>query len=394
LKRAGVTSTILVAILIFVAACSSQNAATSVLPAQGTPATHPLARAANSTNYPGVLTAGPMPTPLTLAASASGNIRRMIDIPGNIEIVPAAIPGSALSAVVHIVPSPPPSPLPTPMPTATPCHNTCLCLQSVPVDGPSASICPNGGTSQSALRPMNTVLAGDHEQAGYYIYASPYSGVGDIYVAMTASTSILMPTPPQGGVNQLYAPTTHGPMGNCLEASTDYFNGYGTAGSTVSELQIWDFCKGGWGGAVPMDSTFFSNYVRVYSNGNGMPEYLLELAEGTDAKWHAYIYNNNNQYWDDVYDSAPNGTVPSQYQGGWSAFETYYGVAGEQCPSAGTIGESGLRLHYSTGWGYASAAPYGVLNGGSCFSTSGVTSPYYSLSATPSSDMAWTVTSH
>ncbi len=194
--------------------------------------------------------------------------------------------------------------------------------------------------------------------------------MGDIYVAMVALNNVTMNPSQTGGYNLLYGPTTHGPNGNCLEVSTDYYNGFGSTG-TVSQVQIWDFRANGWVGAIPMDSSFFDKYVRVYSNGDGLPQYIAELAEGPDTKWHAYLYNNDNGLYDDIYQSAAGVVNTNNGSEGWSIFETHYSAG--QCSTIPTTGESGLRVHYSNvshaDWNYPEdVSQYSY---GDCFTNGG-----------------------
>jgi len=366
-------SLIVMSLSVFVAACSGGTTSSSVPSTTQGAQTGPAAT--YSTTYPGIKIAAAMPTPMSpRGVSAAGdNVHRFVDIPGNIEIVPLTISGTALASFPHTLPNLTfPTPTPRPLPSITPpiCKPTC-----------------NG--------PDNTVTTQDAGgQAGYALGAGSNGGVGDIYVAMGALNNVSLNNPPAGGYNLLYAPTTHGPNGNCLELSTDYYNGFSTPGSTVAQLQVWDFCANGWAGAVPMDSNFFNTYVRVYSNGNGEPEYVAELAEGTDSAWHAYIYNNNNGDWDDIYDSQPGQTTTVLGSVGWSIFETHYAIG--TCSSLPTVTESGLRLHYSNtshvDWDYASVDVTSHGGDGQCFADQGTTVPYYSYSDSESNDMDWTVT--
>ena len=234
---------------------------------------------------------------------------------------------------------------------------------------------------------MNTVTNGDYSGwAGYVLPPGSANGVGDVFAAMVALNDVsLNPS------NLLYGPTTHGPNGNCLELSTDYYNGYGSTG-TVAQVQIWDFCANGWAGAIPMDSSFFEKYVRVYSNGNGMPEYIVEMAEGPDTKWHAYLFNNDNGLYDDIYQSAA-GVVTNVNGGeGWSIFETHYSTG--TCSTVPPTGESGLRIHDSNtshqDWYYPTSYSESD-NSGECFASAGTVSPYYTINYSPTPDMSWLV---
>jgi hypothetical protein len=357
---------------LFVAGCGGSSRSGAIGGVPGTTSSQ------YSQRFPGIKLAGRMPAPLTLPARLTAR-QPQIDVPGSVETVPMPIPGSALAALPHTVSPATPVPTATPAPTPTP--------HVPPTKPPCTKTCP-----QSTERtPLNTVNTADNGgQAGYILNPGSANGVGDVFVAMVALNDVSMNPSQTGGYNLLYGPTTHGPNGNCLELSTDYYNGYGSTG-TISQVQIWDFCASGWAGAIPMDASFFDKYVRVYSNGNGMPQYIAEMAEGPDTKWHAYLFNNNNGLYDDIYQSSA-GAVSNVLNGeGWNIFETHYSVG--TCSTIPTTGESGLRIHDSNtshaNWYYPGA--YYTYSYGDCFPSGGVVSPYYTINYAPTPDMSWLV---
>ena len=243
------------------------------------------------------------------------------------------------------------------------------------------------------VHPLDTVSSQDSSgQGGYYIVHGSAAGDGDIWAAHdaispSAASNVNLPSPTGWG-NYLYAPTTHGPNGNCLESVTDYFNNDGTG--TYYVFMIWNFCQSQNGYAqevqIPMDSNFFNNYVRTYSNGDGRPEYQEEVYRDSNGTWHQLLYNNLLQRYDDVW-QAP-GTNTSNNQDGWSIFETHFG-SGVTCPAIPTIGMSGLRLRVNGVWGYVSTSTsYSYTSTpADCFSSAAP--PYYTLNYY-SPDFAWT----
>lgn len=144
-----------------------------------------------------------------------------------------------------------------------------------------------------------------------------------------------------------------------------------------------------------MGPDFQDKYVRVFANGNGRPEYIAELAEGTDTRWHVYLYNNDNGYWDDIYQSARGETTNVLGQEGWSIFETHYESPGQTCSSLPVIAMSGLRLHYSNvsheDWDYASRDDFSTYHYGDCFGVGGTITPYYVFNYAVAPDMSWGV---
>ena len=118
-----------------------------------------------------------------------------------------------------------------------------------------------------------------------------------------------------------------------------------------------------------MDQSFFNDFVRVFSNGNGRPEYTPEVELGDDNAWHIILYNYTSKQWIDMFDSQP-GQMSNIDNGlGWSIFETHYTVG--PCSDVPSLSMSGLRLHYShtkgQDWQYASEGGHEYGPFGDCF---------------------------
>jgi hypothetical protein len=250
---------------------------------------------------------------------------------------------------------------------------------------------PSSGRLES--HPMDTVSGDDTSgQAGYYINAVAAAGDGSIWAAQdaVASGGINLPGPTDSFGNFLYAPTTHGPNGNCIETTTDYWNNNGAG--TNYDLMMWNFCTAQNGQAqetqIPMDATFFDDYVETYTNGDGRPQYQEEVYVDSSGTWHQLLYNNLEQQYVDVNDLS--GTATNNGSAGWSIFETHFS-ANITCPALPTIGMSGLRTRVNGTWGYlnsSSTVSYSYTSSpADCFSTS--SPPYYTMNYY-APDYAWT----
>ena len=329
---------------------------TTVAPVQ----TSALAHIAISSNHP------LMPAPINVVVNRDTDKMHAFTTTGDpvtIVHVTPPIPASALTNIPKpdvpgtILPTPYPYPTPS---TRPPCYITKTCFHTPPP-------CYRCWIHTLSVNPESVVTSDDSGGQGGYTIAGgsqQQSGVGDIYVAQEALTNVsLSPVPPNSKFpgNSLYAPTTHGPNGNCLEVPTDYYDGWGLpTGVTSGQVLFFNFCDGGgkYEGAVPMDQSFFNTYVRVFSNGNGTPEYIIELERGSDNEWHTLLYNVTDNRWDDYVDSAANATSNFNGGQGWSMIETHFDAG--NCPDIPSTGISGLRLHYSNiphqNWQYANGS--------------------------------------
>lgn len=210
------------------------------------------------------------------------------------------------------------------------------------------------------------------------------SGIG-VYAAMSAYDGLQLHQPADAGTtNTLYAPTTHGAGGDCIELSTAYWRAHGTA-DTQRYVRLYDFCdKGGtWEDQFDkrIDSGFVNSYVRVFTGGSGLPEYTTEQLREADGKWHVLIYNYAQGRWADWGYSAA-GTTAAFGGDGWSIFEMHY--ASGDCSALPNIGVDGLQELTPNGWRLLDAVTSKLYNSNSgCFSSGGVTmyaltSPSYS----------------
>lgn len=234
-------------------------------------------------------------------------------------------------------------------------------------------------------------------QGGYYWLPSTSLGDGSVWVAQDAvppvqngnAVFLPAPNPCNAGTscgNWLYAPTTHGSNGNCLEVSSAYNDNSTNPGFTSYYLLLTDFCYQQDGHnefvQIPMDSNFFDNYVRIYSNGDGRPEYCVELQKD-GATWRVLLYNNLLQQYDDVYDAVGLGT--NNGQDGWSIYETHFNFNVQPgytmpCPSLPNIGASGVRINPGGIWQkIGGAAQQRVSYPNDCFSSNSSTGDVYTL---------------
>lgn len=169
----------------------------------------------------------------------------------------------------------------------------------------------------------------------------------------------------------LYAPTSRGPGGACLEIGTSYT-------TAAAQVYAFDFCDSSFGGTpgvgkfhylFTIDGSFRSSYERDY--GDGLPSYLYEtyFNYGSD-RWDVLIYNasaNNNQgQWELRYESQSkmlNSTKGAA--SGWNMFETHY-MSTQSNPSPSSACPLTLEAHSansqwinpnSGGWEYLDTIP-------------------------------------
>lgn len=245
-------------------------------------------------------------------------------------------------------------------------------------------------------RTQNTGDADNGGQAGYIINPGSLSGDGSIYVAMTAYDDAWITTPTDGPYNTVNAPTSHGPNGNCIETVTNYYNGFGTPGTSVGQIQFYDFCaNGGQGafvGAIPIDTDFIRDYVRTYADdARGLPRYVSAVIHSAgDGRWHAYLYNASLMAYVDYYDSPSGASTTVLGAEGWSIFETHYN--GGPCSTLPDVSVAGLKIRTPAGWQPLDQAAVSSYMWGTCF-TPPLSDPYYLPVFDISPAVAWTVAS-
>lgn len=237
----------------------------------------------------------------------------------------------------------------------------------------------------AAKRSIESYIYGNGGQATL----SPPNGLGKIgiYTNHTAylPTSVTLRAPiNNNSFDLLYAPTTKPPDGGCLETGTDYWvyrDGSGNVYPPASTLRIYSFCGASANSFVVaknIDSTFFSNYVRYFSNSESKTAmYTMEVKILSDGLWHALIYNYSLGVWEDLYQVGGRNTY---YGGiGWSLFETHYDGGNDLCSKMPTISSDGLRLQSADHTWALNTTANGGSNGyyGNCINT-GV-SPYTSV---------------
>jgi hypothetical protein len=246
----------------------------------------------------------------------------------------------------------------------------------------------------------------DKRAADGYVSTTDYGGTqgwfidnvgnGSVWAATSAQNAaqgLYLPytTSPQFPGNFLYAPTTKGPQQNCIESVVDYSN---TSVGMTYAFVIADWCQADSQHhpryyAIAMDSNFFNNYVRTYTNGNGLPEFEQEVWY-QNGQWYQLLYNNLTAQYDNIY--ATSGVVDSTVVNrGWSVFETHYN-AGINCPTFTTaIGVSGLRYFDGASWqmlGFGTTTPQTPTAGqNQCFNSA---DPPYYYQVANTSDWGWT----
>jgi len=264
-------------------------------------------------------------------------------------------------------------------------------------DGPATLISASGAiVSSASMLPFDSVSTQDEGgQAGVVVIPGSTGGNGSVYVAMTAYDNFDMNYPPAGStaLDALYSPTTHGPNGDCLELGADYWFGNTGFTDTARYVRLYDFCDKGGTFKDEYDkqinSSFINSYVRVFTNGNGYPEFTSEQMLESDGKWHALIYNYSTSAWED-WGWSDAGKYTGNGEDGWSIFETHY-AAGQTCSAVPMMSTDGLRVYVSGGWQLVDST-MGIDNSDymQCFSPSVPT--YYSPTTTQNY-YQWTVAS-
>jgi hypothetical protein len=244
--------------------------------------------------------------------------------------------------------------------------------------------------------PQNTGDQDNGGQSGYIIAPGNLSGDGSIYIAMTAYDDAWITTPTDGYYNTVNAPTSHGPNGDCIETVTNYYNGFGTPGTTVDQVQFYDFCanngQGAFVGAIPIDANFVRDYVRTYADDNHqLPRYVSAVIHSAlDNRWHAYLYDASLMQYVDYYDSPIGANTTVLGSEGWSIFETHYN--GGPCSTLPDTSEEGIQVRTSSGWQTLNGNAVSSYMWGTCFSPP-LSVPYYAPAFSTSPSVAWTVMS-
>lgn len=312
-------------------------------------------------------------------------------------------------------------------------------------------------TVRSKIQPANSVTVRDG--GGQYGLALPTNSNTGIWEAMGVYEAVagaatgtaysnsesfpplvnFVPGPQPPGKNHiLYAPTTKPTNFGCLEFGIIYENVY-TAQTQSSNFFADDWCTGSFtflgqtysgatqgydsngkpewnpnGAQITVDDSFFQKYVRVWTNGNGLPSVQIEEKRDATGYWHLLMFDanlpcsnpstcdiNGNKYVEFASvppggtDESPGGPSPSQglaAGAGWLIFETHYNMdnTGSDCPNLPTMNVAGIREQLWSGgpWSYptVSQSPSGA---GQCFGNGPQTfySPTENLN-----DLGWWVT--
>lgn len=373
--------------LAFAACSSGGNSDSSAIPARQSTGSQIVTDSAENRSTSASNVRPTMPLPFSYVKDRTG-VFRPIDSAGHpvTVVVPVKTFAVALGGKTPPPPVIPQGSWPTAKPLPTPtAHPT---VRPSPTINPCRPVCQQ-------ITPFDQITGDDAGgQEGYTVNGGSSGGDGGFYVAHEALSNVYI-NPPQANDPQqyaaAYAPTTHGPNGNCFEVTTMYETGLWNTpvGTTQEYLALWNFCDNGgnWDDYIPMDSSFFKNYVTTFSNGNGKPEFVISVLLGSDNAWHYYIWNMSNPsapYWEQRYVSAPGQTTNFNGGQGWSMFETHFAMGA--CSNLATS-MSGLRYHNSSGWQYASMD--NTFGYGSCFQNADDSGyPFYGMDF-PSADWGW-----
>ncbi len=103
-----------------------------------------------------------------------------------------------------------------------------------------------------------------------------------------------------------------------------------------------------------MDQNFINAYVRVYSTGDGNPEYQAEAKLEGDNRFHLLIANVATAQYNDIAQTV--GSTPTNSFGGegWAIWESHYFNVGGLCPKQSQImAIAGIRFRSSgSSWSY------------------------------------------
>lgn len=135
--------------------------------------------------------------------------------------------------------------------------------------------------------------------------------------------------------------------GGCLEGGSDYWT-YLSNATSNTDWRVYDFCSSPGGFVIDKDmndSTFRSNYVRLYT-GASTPAYTQEIKLLSDGLWHILLYNYSLNTYEDIYSVSGS----NEYNGGehWMLFETHYTVG--YCSQPPEIEAFGMRVQLSGSW--------------------------------------------
>jgi len=238
---------------------------------------------------------------------------------------------------------------------------------------PDAIVNQYDGGGQSGI-----IIAGGNGYTGIYANNTAYP---------PAQISLQPGNDPNNPFSTLYAPTTKGSDGSCLENGTDYWRYMGNG--VAAAFRVYSFCgTSGFVVSKSINSTFTKAYVRYFGNG-ASPQYTTEIALLSDGLWHALIFNYTTNAYEDLYSTSGS----NYYNGGqgWSIFETHYATG--PCSSPPPIVSLNIEVESATGvWAPISPANSdSTYNFGTCFDpTQGAP---YSSKVVGDNGSLWDVTS-
>ena len=201
----------------------------------------------------------------------------------------------------------------------------------------------------SVSRSTSNVVASDstHQDAGIVSNDTSGSPVNGVRAFHTIYSPTAIHLEPSGGQTQfLYAPTTKGPNGDCLEFGTAYTD---SGSGTSANFYVFDFCAGGSPGfkvSIPIDASFMSTYTRKW---NGLTVYNGETIQGPGT-WYALLYNYAHKRWDRVYTTSGAGG-----NNAWSIFEFYFSPG--PCPMLPKFSAQDIRFYDPTQGTWNRATP-------------------------------------
>jgi len=221
---------------------------------------------------------------------------------------------------------------------------------------------PDGSSKLISGTGPDVVVGSDGGGQGQIVITVKQFGID--YANETAYSSYM----PLSG-NILYAPTLKATYNGSTEISTIY--GFG-----APQVGVWDFSipnNSQFHGSTPMNSTFFSYYVR---NINGLNRYTVENAyDPATLHSEALIYSYAAGVWETLYEAANahcQGSSPIPCGEGWNLFEMHY-TPGNICGTVPTISASQIQI-YTSSWALANSSNSYADTLGTCFT--GVPNPY------------------
>lgn len=258
---------------------------------------------------------------------------------------------------------------------------------TAPTPHPTPPVATPSGTAfdkfKNRRRPGNLSFAdvNDHEDAGVLNDGgSIYTGVFAVHTIYSPSNFSLQLPAGAAAPQTLFAPTTRGTNGACIEVGTAYTASPGSTSTNV-EVYAFDFCMTGgpnWGKRVAVTQDFIDTYAGATAHGQrayALAVYTNDTTITGSSPWRAELYNFKTQQWEEFYTSR--GSFAAYDPRGWSIFETWY-QPGQCSKSLPVLGVEGLAYYQPVSKQWENLAetmsPQGTVPlrnhtdlGGSCF---------------------------